>query len=140
MWLWSVSEHRRNLVRTNNFKRWGNIEYRENQIKKWMRGNKIKPNKSELQLQSILNELYPNEFKYVGDGEVVIAGKCPDFINVNGKKQIIELYGDYWHRNDNPEDRIQIFEPYGYETLIIWEKELKDVNKVKEKLKRFELG
>ena len=112
---------------------WQNPEFAKKMIKSW----KLQPNKPELLLQSILQELYQNDFKYVGDGEVIIAGKCPDFINVNGKKQIIELYGDYWHRNDNPEDRIKIFEPYGYKTLVIWERELKDVNKVKEKIREF---
>lgn len=112
---------------------WQNVEFAKKMIKSWH----IKPNKPELHLQSLLNDLYPNEFKYVGDGDVIIAGKCPDFINVNGKKQIIELYGDYWHKGQKEEDRVKIFEPYGYKTLIIWEKELKDVNKVKEKIQNF---
>jgi hypothetical protein len=98
---------------------------------------KFKPNKSEMVLLNILHKLYPNEWKFVGDGQVIIAGKCPDFINVNGKKLIIELFGDYWHRGQNPNDRINIFKPYGYETLIIWEKELKDIPVVEQKLRRF---
>mgnify|MGYP001584862925 CR=1 FL=1 len=127
-------ETRRKMRKNNKSKElWQNVDF----VRKVMKAWKIKPNKPELQLQSVLNELYPNEFKYVGDGEVIIAGKCPDFINVNGKKQIIELYGDYWHRGQNPQDRIKVFEPYGYKTLIIWEKELKDRNKVKHKLIHF---
>lgn len=106
-------------------------------VKKQMRSRGVAPNKIELHLQSILNELYPNDFKYVGDGEVIIAGKCPDFININGKKQIIELFGDYWHRGEKEEDRIKIFEPYGYKTLVIWERELKDIDKLAAKLKLF---
>ena len=113
--------------------RWQSSAY----VKKQMKSRGVRPNKPELHLQSLLNELYPNDFKYVGDGEVIIAGKCPDFININGKKQIIELYGDYWHRGEKEEDRIKIFEPYGYKTLIIWERELEDINRLKHKIKEF---
>lgn len=132
-------EEARQKLKIKGIENWKNPVYREKQIKAIYKGHKVKPNKPELQLQAILQELYPNEFKYVGDGDVIIAGKFPDFININGKKQIIELYGDYWHRNDNPEDRIKVFEPYGYKTRIIWERELKNVDKVKDRIRNFVL-
>jgi hypothetical protein len=103
-------------------------------IGKRMKAMHIHPNKPETILLNLLEQIYPGEWKFVGDGKVIIAGKCPDFINVNGQKRIIELFGDYWHRNDNPEDRVNVFKPYGYETLIIWEKELKDMGLVKKKI------
>lgn len=95
------------------------------------------PNKAELKLMKILNSMYPNEWKFVGDGQMVIAGKCPDFINVNGQKKIIELYGERWHQNDNPQERIATFKPFGYETLIIWARELQGLKKLKIKLEEF---
>ena len=107
------------------------------QLKKVMLANSVKPNKLEVLLGNMLDEWYPNEFKFVGDGQVVIGGKCPDFINVNGKKLIIELFGDYWHRNDNPEERIKIFEPYGFKAIVIWEKELKNIPLLYSKLQHF---
>jgi len=64
----------------------------------------------------------------------------PDFININGQKKIIELYGDYWHRNDDPQDRIDLFAKYGYQTLIIWEHELKNEVELKDKLQEFSYG
>lgn len=76
-------------------------------------------------------------FKFCGLGDVIIADKFPDFININGKKQLIEVYGDYWHRNDNPQDRIDLFKQYGFDTLIIWEHELKDEDTVLIKVKEF---
>ena len=36
----------------------------------------------------------------------------------------IEIYGDYWHRGENPQDRVDLFDTYGYKTLVIWEKEV----------------
>lgn len=95
------------------------------------------PNKEELKLFKILESLYPNEWKFVGDGQVIIGGKCPDFININGQKKIIEYYGWFWHQNDDPQDRIDLFTPYGYQTLVIWDKELKDTGKLKIKLDLF---
>jgi hypothetical protein len=106
-------------------------------IKKQMKARNVAQNQQEKKLENILNELYPNEYKFVGDGEVIISGKCPDFININGKKKIIELFGDYWHEGENPQDRMDIFKPYGYETLVIWERELKDAEKIRDRISEF---
>lgn len=95
------------------------------------------PNKKEIQLTDLLDNLYPGEWRFVGDGQVVMGGKCPDFINVNGQKKIIELFGDYWHRGENPQDRVDLFSPFGFETLVIWERELKNMESVKSKIQDF---
>ena len=97
----------------------------------------IKPNKPETIILNLLNELYPNEWKYTGDFSFTINGKNPDFVNVNGQKKIIELFGDYWHDGDDPKDRAKIFKPFGYQTLIIWEHELKNMDSVKFRIKKF---
>ena len=87
--------------------------------------NKVKrnPNTVEIHLQKILNEILPNIYKYVGDNSLIIGYKNPDFVNIYNNK-LIEMFGTYWHRNDYPEKRIEMFEKYGYKTLIIWENEL----------------
>jgi hypothetical protein len=95
------------------------------------------PNKPETAILSALDSLYPGEWKFVGDGQVIIAGKNPDFINVNGQKKIIELFGDYWHRGEKAEDRAAIFSPFGYQTLVIWESELKDAGLLINKIRDF---
>ena len=97
----------------------------------------VTPNKPEMKLMNILNELYPNEWKFTGDYSFMINGKNPDFTNVNGQKKLIEMYGDYWHKGDKPQDRIDLFKPYGWDTLVIWEKELKDLEGVKIKIINF---
>lgn len=83
-----------------------------------------RPNKYETILNSFLQENFPGEWKYVGNGEVIINRKNPDFININGKKAIIELWGDFFHRGQNPKDREKIFKEYGYKTLVIWASEI----------------
>lgn len=118
-------------------KLWQDPKYADNQIKATMKGNCIKPNKPELKLNDLLQQLLPNEYKYVGDGEFILAGKCPDFVNINGQKKIIELYGDYWHKGETGKERIELFKQYGYQTLIVWENELEDENLLKEKLLNF---
>jgi len=104
-------------------------------------GRKLKPNKSELWLLNILNFLFPDEYKYVGDFSFLIGGKNPDFLKVNGQKKLIELYGDYWHqpafKRDSEKERIHFFKGYGFDTLIIWESELKSLDSLKSKLKEF---
>lgn len=95
------------------------------------------PNKKETKLLGILEFLQPGDWKYVGDGSVIFGTKNPDFININGKKQIIELYGDYWHKGQDPQDRIDIFEPFGFSTLVIWERELKHIPKLIGRIQEF---
>jgi len=119
-----------------NYKLWKDPEY----VAKQMKSRGVKPNKLELSLEKFLNELQPNEWKYVGDGQLIIGGKCPDFVNINGQKKIIELWGSYWHEGQNPEDRMKVFEPFGYKTLVVWESELKDMNILKNRIEDFYNG
>ena len=49
-----------------------------------------------------------------------------------------EVFGDYWHRGQNPQDRIDTFKPFGFETLVIWERELNDIDAVAEKIREFQ--
>lgn len=107
--------------------------------KKQKESRNLFPNKAELYLQDIINSIFPNKFQYVGDYSMFIGGKCPDFIDKTNNK-IIELYGDYWHQNEDPNDRINYFKQYGYDTLVIWGSELKDINNLKEKLGVFYNG
>ena len=100
-------------------------------------GFNAKPNKEEIFLGTILNEMYPGQWKYTGDFSFIIGGKCPDFVNCNGQKKIIEYNGTYWHRGDVPKAREKLFAEFGYETLVIWDKEMKKINSVKEKIERF---
>ncbi len=100
------------------------------------------PNKLELKISKILSKKY----KYVGDGKFWIERFNPDFINVNGKK-IIEIFGEHWHANpnkykandiicrnkkakdiwENDKQRLKTYKKYGYDTLIIWEHEINNI-------------
>jgi len=126
---------------------WRNKDYRERILKLQRMGSKLKPNKPEKLLNKLLNELFPNEYKINVKGNSIINGKVPDFINCNGQKKIIELFGDYWHSKewvkkhgcfeDTEQGRIKCFKKLGYQTLIVWEHELKNLDKVVNKLIKF---
>lgn len=123
-----------------SLKLWKSPLHREKVFKKMSLTMKIRPNKPETIVLNILTDLYPSEWKYTGDFSFMINGKNPDFTNINGQKKLIELFGDYWHKGENPQDRIDTFKPFGYDTLVIWESELKDINKVKNKIMKFNKG
>lgn len=85
--------------------------------------------------------MFPNEYEYTGDGKVWFSVFNPDFINCNGQKKIIEMYGDYWHKLPNivEKDKLRqkVYKRYGYKTLIVWENELQNVSELKRKLLNF---
>jgi hypothetical protein len=93
-------------------------------LENWSAGCKVSPNNLELKVQGWLDSLFPHEWKYVGDFQIFIGGKCPDFMNINGQKKLIEIFGDYWHKNDDSQDRIDHFKKYGFNTLVLWEGEI----------------
>lgn len=101
-----------------------------------------KPTEPERKLSEIM-ERYNLPFKYVGNGKVIIDKLCPDFINTDGNKQIVELFGDYWHTGAVKRwgqfegGRIYHYAKFGFETLIIWENELSNESKVARKIKQF---
>lgn len=106
------------------------------------RSTNAKPNKAERRLVQIIQD-HNLPYKYVGNGVVWFEGYNPDFINVDGHKGVIELFGDYWHTAGARTirawegDRAYHFAKYGFRTLVIWEGELKDESKVASKIKRF---
>lgn len=121
---------------------WKDIEF---QRRMWKSHNG-KPNRPE----KILINLFQNNnlpYRYTGDFRFWIEGRNPDFVNVNGQKKVIELFGDYWHdpiRNkklDSAKTEPATFDhyrKYGFDCLIIWEKELKDIPAVLERVRSFD--
>lgn len=118
---------------------WQNPEYRykitqsikrsqDEHTKAIIRANRMKPNKCEIKLEQLLQAILPNQYKYIGDGKLTIDGLCPDFINANGQKKLIELFGTYWHSIFDVAKRTERYRQYGFKTLIIWEDELDSPN------------
>lgn len=77
------------------------------------------------------------EFRYVGNGTLIIGGKNPDFVCVTDEHKLIEIWGDYFHKGQNPQDRIDFFKSRGYDCIIIWASELKHLDSVMTKVNKF---
>ncbi len=123
---------------------WKDPEY----VKMMIKAQHRKPNNFEKRVDKFLQEVLPGEYQINVKAEVMIlAGKCPDFVNVNGQKKIIEANGDWWHgekftgrtKEEEEQQRIDCFAKEGYQTLIIWEHELKDMGKLETKLLNFSM-
>lgn len=97
------------------------------------------PTMLELDVQELLDSMFPGMFKYVGKRSFCVERFNPDFIRMDSKKQIIECFGTYWHRDSQERDKLRIntYRQYGYETLVIWEHELKDKSKLIDKIVNF---
>jgi very-short-patch-repair endonuclease len=120
-------------------KLWKTKEYRNLVVTNTMKGQIIKPNFPERQMIQIIKENnFP--FNYVGDGKVVFDGFNPDFLSKN-PKHIIEVFGDYWHHRKKvmarDKRKFKAYASLGYKTLIIWQHELEEPQKIVEKIKRF---
>lgn len=138
--LWSNPKYKMKLSKERK-NRYKDINYKTGWLKKMLFFLKIKPNNKEFLLFKILKTLKLKKYQYVGDGKFLLGGFNPDFINIKDKK-IIELYGDYWHNLENSKKRdkrrLKIYTRLGYQTLIIWEHELKDLDFVVGKLIGFQ--
>lgn len=115
---------------------WGNQESKNTRVKAILVGMAKRPTKPELSLLALLNQSDSmHTWEYVGDGQLIISGKNPDCWN--GDHKLAELFGDYWHREQNPQDRVNLFAEYGYDTIVVWERELKYPKRVLLRIKDF---
>lgn len=125
-------------------KLWENPEY----IAKVIKGRAMRPTQPEQKLIEIVDRYFP-EFKYNGnfDEGIILNHLIPDFVNVNGKKELIEVFGDYFHSSSGSKNkwhrselgRVMAYNSIGWKCLIIWEHELKELSaeQITEKINRF---
>lgn len=114
--------------------KWQTAEYIQKVTKNRLKALKMKPNKKETILIKFFQD-YGLPFKYVGDGQLTIKGRTPDFSDGNGK--LIELFGEYWHEPEEEKDRIDFFRRHGYHCLVLWENELEKNNSLLQKITDF---
>lgn len=117
---------------------WNIPSQKKELVRKICQAANKRPNKAELKLNRILQLSVPEEYTLNVRGDVLIlGGKVPDFVNVNGQKKLIEMNGDYWHKGEDPQIRINYFKQFGYNTLVVWEHELEDESSLAQKLADF---
>jgi len=149
-----VPEGWKESYRKKLYERLKNDDYRIKLNKKRLTACGFKPNKKELFLDSLIQSNFPNNWKYVGNGEVVLGAGCPDWINVNGQKKVILHHGIYWHlwrlqklrnnpnlsKQDVEREDIENYKKYGFDCLIIWEDELKNPKQIVEKIHKLQIS
>lgn len=144
------SEETKEKIRIRQLKYWNNNPDRKKEtgkifkelwkdpifVNKVIDGWNRRPSKPEL----FFDDLTPNNVRYVGNGSWWRPTKRkyarnPDF-KITGQNKVIEIYGDYWHRNDDPNDLIQEYKEIGLECIIFWESEV--YNETKRVIKEVE--
>lgn len=105
------------------------------------------PNGLEIKVATYLNILYPNKFKYVGDGKFVRAGRSVDFYSKK-LNTVVLANGDYFHCNpktyfadfyhsirkmtaqeiwEYDKDTINRFKNLGFKVVTLWEKNINNI-------------
>jgi len=93
--------------------------------KKIIKGMCTRPTRPEEKIMQIIED-YDLPFNYNGNnGNIIVAGKCPDFVSKDDSKCIIEVFGNYWHEGELESYKTNLYEKEGYKTLILWEDEIK---------------
>jgi len=103
------------------------------------------PNKKEKRLLKLLDELFPNQYKFTGDFSFWVDKQNPDFVNCNGQKKVIEHFGDYYHGEEktgkpnaiHEEERKAKYGEFGFDCLVVWEHELENEEELRKKLIEF---
>ena len=109
-------------------------------IERMRLGRLASPNKPETTVIKILSSIGNKGFLYSGDGKISLGRFNPDFIN-HKTKQIIEVYGDYWHNIPKNikvnRKRKATYKKLGYSLLVIWEHETYSPNKLLIKISKY---
>lgn len=98
------------------------------------RHQKIHHTKPELIFEEMCKK-YELPFKYTGDGAFWIQNLNPDFVECNGKKIAVEIFGVAFHsplftfRPNIPysqtlEGRRRILKKYGWKLIVLWDRDL----------------
>jgi len=124
------TEESKEKIRRASIKRWENPEYRKKIL------GKIEKSSLEIKFEEICkkNNL---PYRFVGNGDLFIERKCPDFVNCNGEKIAIEVFYrrhkeefreglDKWK-----EDRTNIFNKYGWKLHFFNETQVNEENVIK---------
>lgn len=104
---------------------WQDPNYRERVLPACLKSRR--PTGIERKVIGII-EKHSLPFKYTGNGSFIICGLNPDFVNINGEKVAIDVFGDHWHAIDGVNSRKAIFAEYGWKLVVIWEREINSLS------------
>lgn len=117
-----VTPETRQKLSASSRANWQNPDYR----KKALEARQMSPNKLE---QSLIPTMESLGFRYTGNGSFWVhdptGSHNPDF-KQTGKRRVVEIWGNYWHRDQDPQEAIQWYATHGFQCLVIWESDLTD--------------
>lgn len=117
------NQETKELLRQYMLKRFKDPSYVE-----WFKNQFFRNDKRMNNLESFFNEITPEEVVFKGDGKFFVTFKDgrvknPDFV-ISHQRKVIELFGDYWHKGENPQELIDQYNKIGFDCLVFWESEV----------------
>jgi very-short-patch-repair endonuclease len=140
---WQDPKYRKKAIRSMK-EIWKDKEYKERRVKTILKASQDRPTQLEQRFDAFFkqNNL---PFHYVGDGQLIIGGKNPDFV-CNPSKLVIEtaskrhkreFRGMSWQSYQRK--RKAHFKKYFFDCICLWEDELKKPQKIMNKIFRITL-
>lgn len=145
-----AKERNTDEFRAETSKRFKELWQRPDFIKAAMKRMHAKPNKLESDVDIALQDICSKDYAYNGDFScgITIGGMIPDFVNVNGRKVVIEVFGDAFHDPSKAFvdvswkrqefGRKAVFAQFGFDCIILWESDLRKGDMKSYILSRFE--
>ena len=93
----------------------------------------------EKKFQEIIDaNKYPFYFNGNAQNEnpLIIDGKIPDFVH-NIENKLIEIWGNFYHKGQNPQDRINFFKERGWGCIVFWASELRKSDSILDRIEAF---
>jgi very-short-patch-repair endonuclease len=98
-------------------------------------------------VQSTLYDLLQSK-RDVGNGELLVGGRNPDFVCDISSTVVVEMFGDYYHnptktgvsREEHERERVQYFKDRGYVCIVVWGSDLEDPKVLSSKLRQIGLA
>lgn len=145
-----ASEETKGKMTAAHLERWSDPVYKERTVKNIRAGAKRGTSKLEKDLEIVLDAYFPDEYLHTGQNtDYMIGTRLPDFLYWKGDKRVILAHGDFYHyeiflkefpnltMEDVEHGDIEYYAQCGYKCLIVWEYELNDIEKVREKVENF---
>jgi hypothetical protein len=138
-----INQIRRGITIKEMWKDPNSIYNTKDYRKKFTENLKKHPSKPELKFTDIFNRnIIP--LNYCGNKLLIIGGWNPDYAESNGHKMCVEVSNKTFRKKFckiEPEEyerqRIEHFAKYGWKCLVLWDDELKDEQKLVDKVNSF---
>lgn len=123
-----TEEHRRHN-REARLEQWQDLEFASYMRRRGFGIGCNTPNKMELLLWEDIKRYLPLGWEMNVEIGRRLAGMVPDFLNET-KKQVIELFGDYYHNTiyfdgKSEEETIRLYREEGRDCVVVWESDVR---------------